>query len=312
MLASVVLALLLPSATSAAPLGLEKRSGNDQDMIPVSAQEISSKLVRPARFAQIAYCPSDLLQTWECGNSCQAAGLGGFTPLTVGGDGGKIPHFFVGHDNQTESIVVAHQGTDPTKLHSILNVVRVFQEGLNTTLFPKAGDVKVHEGFACTQGRTADTILSTVKLGLQNTMFRNVLVTGHSLGAAVAILDALMLRQHLDPTISISTIVFAPPRGGDQAFADLIDSELGSKYTYVTHGNDPVPNLPPRFIGYRHSAGEVHIPRSGEAGTVVCPGQENENCQAGNSIIHMSIMDHEGQYFSGARMGRQYCPLGGA
>lgn len=76
--------------------------------------------------------------------------------------------------------------------------------------------VKVHEGFACTQGRTADTILSTVKSGLQNTMFRNVFVTRHSLGAAVAVLDALMLRHHLDPTISINTIVFAPPRGGDQ------------------------------------------------------------------------------------------------
>lgn len=51
MLASVNLALLLTIATSAAPLGLEKRGGNDQDMIPVSAQEISSKFVLPARFA---------------------------------------------------------------------------------------------------------------------------------------------------------------------------------------------------------------------------------------------------------------------
>ncbi|KAI9430503.1 Alpha/Beta hydrolase protein [Lactarius psammicola] len=221
------------------------------------------------------------------------------------------PSVFVGHDSQTQSIVVAHQGTDPTKLHSILNVVRLFQEGLNTTLFPNAGgDVKAHKGSACTQGRTADTILSTVKSGLQNTTSRNVLVTGHSLGAAIAILDALMLRQHLDPSVSINTIVFAPPRGGDQAFADLIDSQLGSHYTYITHGGDPVPNLPPRFIGYRHSAGEVHIPTSGEAGTVSCPGQENENCQAGNSIIRTSVLDHEGRYFAGVRMGRPYCPLG--
>lgn len=83
--ASVILALLLPIAASAVPLGLEERSGKGQDTSPVSAQEISSKFVRPARFAQIAYCPSNLVQTWECGNSCQALGLGGFTPLTVGG-----------------------------------------------------------------------------------------------------------------------------------------------------------------------------------------------------------------------------------
>ncbi|KAH8980493.1 hypothetical protein EDB86DRAFT_2835293 [Lactarius hatsudake] len=81
-------------------------------------------------------------------------------------------------------------------------------------------------------------------------MFRNVLVTGHGLGAAVAVLDALMPRQ-LDPTISINTIVFAPPRGGDQVF-------------YRSHRLI-------RLRGYRRSAW-VHIPTSGEAGTVLSVG----------------------------------------
>ena len=57
------------------------------------------------------------------------------------------------------------------------------------------------------------------------------------------------------------------------AFAALIDSQLGNQFTYVTHRYDPVSNLPPREFGYQHSAGELHTPSNGEAGTVACPGR---------------------------------------
>jgi pimeloyl-ACP methyl ester carboxylesterase len=171
------------------------------------------------------------------------------------------------------------------------------------------GDVRVHSGFADTQSRTADAVLSAVKAGLQSTGTNKVFVTGHSLGAAIATLDALMLRQQLEPTISITSVIFAPPRIGNAAFANLIDSQLGGQLTYVTHGNDPVPIVPPLFLGYQHSAGEVHIPSSGEVGTVACPGKENVNCQDGNSIIHSKVQDHFGPYFAGVVMGNGDCPL---
>jgi pimeloyl-ACP methyl ester carboxylesterase len=168
------------------------------------------------------------------------------------------------------------------------------------------GDVQVHSGFAETQGSTAEAVLSAVKAGLQSTGTNKVLVTGHSLGAAIATMDALMLRQNLDPTVSIRTVVFGLPRSGNPAFANLIDSQLGSQFTYVTHGKDPVPMMPPRFLGYQHSAGEVHIPSSGEAGTIACPGQENVNCNEGGNWI---ISDHLGLYFAGVEMGKSACPL---
>jgi pimeloyl-ACP methyl ester carboxylesterase len=171
------------------------------------------------------------------------------------------------------------------------------------------GDVRVHSGFADAHSRTADAVLSAVKAGLQSTGTNKVLITGHSLGAAIATLDALMLRQRLDSAVSITAVVLAPPRTGNAAFANLIDSQLGDKFTYVTHGNDPMPNVPPPFLGYQHSAGEVHIPSSGEANTVACPGKENVNCQNGNSIIHSRVQDHLGPFFAGMMIGSGDCPL---
>ncbi|KAI0248779.1 alpha/beta-hydrolase [Lactifluus subvellereus] len=303
MLPTPVLVLLLPLLGFASPLvdrwGKPSSTGTPT---PVSAQDISANFMLSAYFSPIAYCSSDVIQAWNCGPSCQAKlYIDNFTPPTIGGDGNEVPLFFVGHDTTTQCIVVAHKGTNTSNILSIVKDVKFSLGHMNPTFFPNAGsDVQVHNGLAETQGRTADAMLSAVKSGLQST----VLVTGHSLGAAIATMDAVMLRQHLDPTVSIRTVVFGLPRGGNAAFANLIGSQLGSQFTYVTHGKDPVPTVPPRFLGYQHSAGEVHIPSSGEAGTVACPGQENVNCNEGGFW-----RDHLGPYFAGVEMGKSACPL---
>lgn len=87
MLATSVLALLLPLFAFASPLVY--RFGNPSDSgppTPVSAQEISANFVQPAYFSQIAYCLSDVIQAWDCDSSCQAKlHIDDFTLLTVGG-----------------------------------------------------------------------------------------------------------------------------------------------------------------------------------------------------------------------------------
>lgn len=84
--------------------------------------------------------------------------------------------------------------------------------------------MKLHSGFQDTQGRTADLVLSTVQDGLSSTGFKNVLVTGHSLGAAVASLDAAMLRMALPDDVAVNAVVFGLPRVGNQEWADLLSS----------------------------------------------------------------------------------------
>ena len=138
---------------------------------------------------------------------------------------GCPPSVFVASDPDTQTIVVAHQGTDPKKILSIANDVEFLQVDANTTLFPQASDdVKLHSGFQDTQGRTADLVLSTVQDGLSSTGFKNVLVTGHSLGAAVASLDAAMLRMALPDDVAVNAVVFGLPRVGNQEWADLLSS----------------------------------------------------------------------------------------
>ncbi|OBZ74011.1 putative feruloyl esterase A [Grifola frondosa] len=216
------------------------------------------------------------------------------------------------YDPQSQTVVVAHQGTDPKELLSILNDAEFAQADANTTLFPQAGsDVQLHDGFQDTQGRTADIVMSTVQSALSSTGFKRVLVTGHSLGAAIASLDAAMLRMALPSDVEVDSVVFGLPRVGNQPWADLMDKLLPN-FTHVTNQDDPVPNVPPQFLSFQHPQGEAHITAvdssSGDATMVDCPGQENQKCSDGNSLVDTSIPNHLGPYFANVSFGDAQCP----
>ncbi|KIP12805.1 hypothetical protein PHLGIDRAFT_61329 [Phlebiopsis gigantea 11061_1 CR5-6] len=266
----------------AAPLplfGINFGSGSTADGTPsaVSQSTVDSTLLRPAQFARVAYCSPASVTALSCGAPCEA--INQVKVLTAGGDQGETPRFYVATDPQTQSVVVAHEGTDPDKLLSIANDAEFAQVAMNATLFPSAAKgTLVHDGFQKTQGRTADIILSTVKSALSSSGFSRVLVTGHSLGAAVATLDATMLRMQLPSSVEVDSVVFGLPRVGNQQFADMVDS-LFPTFTHVTNQKDPVPSVPPRFLSYQHASGEVHITSVNSAGDgtlVACPGQEND------------------------------------
>jgi hypothetical protein len=104
--------------------------------------------------------------------------------------------------------------------------------------------IQVHDGFQKTFEWTADGLLAGVKRALSTTGSKQVLVTGHSLGmyslsllryfrlftvsfcpgAAIAELDAMMLKQELGSDVQVQTTIFAPPRVGNQAWASFVDS----------------------------------------------------------------------------------------
>ena len=86
----------------------------------------------------------------------------------------------------------------------------------------------MHDGFMDTQERTSDLVLSTVQSALKSTGSKKVLVVGHSLGAAIASIDGMMLKMKLDPSIAITTTVFGLPRVGNKAWADLVDQTVSA------------------------------------------------------------------------------------
>ncbi|THH26543.1 hypothetical protein EUX98_g7640 [Antrodiella citrinella] len=307
-----LLLFLVPHLIAAVPTGFAPgiSARSSPSTAAVSQDVVSSELTRPAFHARAVYCSTASVTALSCGAPCQA--LQGVNVITAGGDGGETPRFYIATDPSIQAVVVAHQGTDPENLLSDANDVEIAHVTMNTTLFPGAAKgVEVHDGFQATQGRTADLVLSTVKSALSSSGFKTVLVTGHSLGAAVAVLDATMLKMQLSSDISIKSVTFGQPRVGNQAFANMVDSLL-SGFVRVTNQHDIVPIVPPELLGYEQVSGEIHITTvdstTGVATLVSCPGQENSNCADSNSILNVSIANHLGPYFNGISFGAAACP----
>jgi len=302
--------LMALTAVNAAPLfsGLFGNSDSSSAAaVSTLATSETDSFVRPARFAQIAYCSAGAVLSWNCGPPCAAAP--GIQPIVAGGNDGTIPMYFIAHDPAVNSIIVAHQGTTPQNILSVANDAQILLVGLDSTIFPNTNSsIKVHDGFQKTFVRTAPEILGNVTSLLESTGAQTIEVIGHSLGAAIAVMDAMMLTQNVDPSVNIVTRVFGLPRGGNQDWANFVDQTL-SGLVHIHNKNDPVGTVPPQFLEYRHPSGEAHI--QADNSTLNCAGQENPStgCIDAQDLLDDSVADHLGPYYDGISMGGEFCPL---
>ncbi|KAH0583082.1 hypothetical protein H2248_010969 [Termitomyces sp. 'cryptogamus'] len=253
-----------------------------------------------AYFASAAYCSPSTTLTWTCGANCEATP--DFIPVASGGDGGDIQFWFVGFAPSLNTVIVSHQGTDVTQLESDLTDIEADFTNLDSTLFPGvSSSVEVHEGFAKEQAKTAATILAVVQETISAHGATQVTIVGHSLGAAIALLDGVYLPLHLSG-VTFKTVGYGLPRVGNQAFANYVDAHV--PLTHINNKEDPIPIVPGQFLGYHHPSGEIHIQDSGA--WLACPGQDNPSteCIVGDvpNIFVGSLSDHDGPY-DGVEMG---------
>lgn len=128
-----------------------------------------------------------------------------------------------------------------------------FQDGLTDLRFikntwPLAG--RVHAGFR-------DAFFS-VQSELSNALHdaKNTIVTGHSLGGALATLTAHWLGERVT-----ACYTFGSPRVGDFTFARYYNAQLHDQTFRVVNEDDPVTRVP--FFLYRHVGTRVFLHNDG-------------------------------------------------
>jgi len=260
-----------------------------------------------ATFALVSYCPSSSIQGWKCGDACNA--LPGFNPILVGGNGNDIQNYFVGHWPQGKTIVIGHEGTDPTKLESDLTDAEVVTGALNTTLFPSASSsVQVHDGFRDEHALTADVIYGAVTSLIHSTGVADVTCVGHSLGGALSLLECASIKDRLGSSVTVHARTFGTPRVGNSNWVAYFDP-LVSDIQRVNNEQDLIPTVPGRFLGFAHPKGEIHILSANNA--VSCTGDDDgtdSQCTDSSvpTILQGSILNHLGPY-QGVNIGTIYC-----
>ncbi|KAF8817628.1 lipase class 3 family protein [Phlegmacium glaucopus] len=299
LVAGFILASLLASVVNAAP-GLElAQLSKRQSITTLSSSQILS--FKPFTFfASTAYCNPSTTINWSCGANCAANS--DFIPVASGGDGGSVQFWYVGFSPSLGTVIVAHQGTDTSKIQADVTNADLLLESLDPTLFPGVSrSILAHSGFANEQAKTATRILSAVKTAIATHSATHVTIVGHSLGAAIALLDGVYLPLHISG-VSFKMIGYGMPRVGNQAFADYIDAHLS--VTHINNKKDVVPILPGRLLGYHQPSGEIHIMENDQ--WVSCPGQDNpsDECTVGDvqNLLVGNVNDHRGPY-DGVTMG---------
>lgn len=112
----------------------------------------------------------------------------------------------------------------------------------------------VHRGFRNAYISVDSQIINRVPRGA------DVIISGHSLGGALATLCAHALQHHCNVT---DAILLASPRVGNGEFARRYNRELGHVTSRVVAPHDPVPYVPLWIMGNRHVNTEVYLGDTG-------------------------------------------------
>ncbi len=153
---------------------------------------------------------------------------------------------YVAYDD--EKVFLVYRGTEPTNLQDMMTDIR-----LNKVKTDKEGGV--HSGFK----QHFDDLEKEFRIGSMLSALlsgkRKLYITGHSLGAALAVYAAYYYSEKVPVTRKeeYSLYTFGAPKVGDESFMRKFDEV---KVYRVVHKNDIICRLPP-FSKYHH-IGELY------------------------------------------------------
>ncbi|EYC36613.1 hypothetical protein Y032_0875g2813 [Ancylostoma ceylanicum] len=125
-------------------------------------------------------------------------------------------------------------------------------------------------------------------------IFFTAMVTGHSLGGALASLAAsyIIAEENINGS-NVKLITYGQPRTGDATFSANHNKLVSYSYR-VVHWRDLVPHIPMKgFEGYWHHNSEVFYPYNMEKGSnfTICQADESRHCSDG-LLYDLSVYDH--------------------
>ncbi|KAJ7852547.1 Alpha/Beta hydrolase protein [Mycena leptocephala] len=198
--------------------------------------------VQYSKYSSIAYKYSSHLPTykWRCprplGNTLIRYVDGGWT------------HGFIARDDKRKEIVVSFPGTSSWK--DIITDARATLIPFKLPGIIDHQEMLVHTGFLSAYKDVAHDVIATVTKELDRFPGHRIVVTGHSLGGAIASIAALSLKIAI-PRAALKLYTFGQPRVGTKKFARHVEDTIGVDNIFrAVHKLDSVPMVP--RIDYEH------------------------------------------------------------
>jgi hypothetical protein len=120
---------------------------------------------------------------------------------------------------------------------------------------------KVHIGFKSSWESVVGDTYDAIDTALENLQGEttDIVVSGHSLGGAVATLYAYSIKKHY-PHYNVKATTIGSPRVGNKAFKENYDNS-GIDTLRIVHNNDLVTHTP--YIGFQHVNYQVRLDTAG-------------------------------------------------
>eukprot|EP00854_Cymbomonas_tetramitiformis_P002630 gene2630-3395_t len=186
-----------------------------------------------ARAAGATYCSEEAVMSWSCKHCAE---LSDISPQAFVTDADNFLQGFVGLEGTGSEtrVVVAFRGTVESSIKNWAENLDVW----STNPYKEFPDVYVHGGF---YNSYQHALRAQIHAALDNiSVDVPVIVTGHSLGGAIATVCAFDLAQ----TRKVAAVyTYGQPRVGNFDFAHKY-KELVPNHFRVTHNQDLVPHIP--------------------------------------------------------------------
>ena len=173
--------------------------------------------------------------------------------------------------------------------------------------------IGVERGFYNELQYTKDIVLDNLSDLITKYNTVNLLITGHSAGAALSTLLTYDLFTEIDTEnlLNISLITFGSPRVGNLMFVDSFNyySSLHQIYNLrITHYRDMVPHLPQEFLGYLHIPTEIWFNEDNSVYKTCDDTHNNEDnsCSDSCAPLHCSSIDDH-MYYLNMTLGSANC-----
>jgi len=260
------------------------------------------------KLASSAYCNDAGLADWAC-RPCASSELlarsvsvyqnskhnmHAFTALVPGSALDGLNGSFV-EDEDSPVIVISFKGTQSDSLKNWLEDLKFARTSHGMSCVGCA----VHSGFTELWAAVATPLVADVRHLLVAHPGARIVVTGHSMGGAVALVAAYVLQHDLGIHVSGPIYTYGSPRVGNAAFAEQFSPERAASWAdaspptvwRLTHNRDPVPHLPLEAMGFVHAGYEVFYDEAWAQHTVCDGRQEDPNC-ADSHWLWNSVDDH--------------------
>mgnify|MGYP002130041045 CR=1 FL=1 len=186
---------------------------------------------------RLSYCKKEEIEKFDCIDCHSTRSLiGVFDPVSKASS-----QVVVTIDKEEEEILIGFRGT--------INNIQQWTSDLDVK-YTKWYNGKVHSGFFDRFNEIKSPTMAFLRKAQKELPNGDIIISGHSMGGAVATLFASHLKEfNIHPRF---VYTYGSPRVGDRAFAQYVDKQFGDRLMRVMNDWDMVVDLPPIAFDYRH------------------------------------------------------------